>query len=296
MLGGMRWWVLLAGCSATAHIDLAFDVQLASQCQASVAPNNPPVPMSCNQLTLDCADHLLFRVRQDQDDKPGDIISSRCIDLAAVGHPRDLCALGNLKDPVSLIDSVPYGTTYIFQLAALRLQDPNGGCDNELKPPLRVFSGYSDPVLVDGKSHTMMVHLQSCGSCSDLPFMNGQDGAAASDMAILGASDLGSPLPDQAAPTDMVTMQVGDASPPSDGAAIVDAAPPDLTRLPDLSQPTDLVTPICPPGQMPSPYFSQGGAFCCPYPAPSTCKKPGDHCDTGGVALLPPGGCCAVCD
>jgi hypothetical protein len=95
-------WVVLAtlalGCAKTAHIDLVLDVRVDDQCM-STAPGNPPPPMSCGELTLDCADHVLFRVRAVMDGRPADIISSRCLGIEDVGRPRDLCALAALSAP-----------------------------------------------------------------------------------------------------------------------------------------------------------------------------------------------------
>jgi hypothetical protein len=259
------------GCS-NAHIDLRFDVALGTQCPMA-ALGNPSAPMTCGELTLGCATHLQFRVREVAEmDRPGNILSARCLDLAQAGRPRDLCQLEKLDNPLSLIDAVPHGTRFIFQLAALRVTDPDGNCDGET-PALRVFSGVSDPVLIDGEDHAVTVHLQSCGSCDNLP---GFDGGGQ-------AVDLGLFLTDLAmAPQDMNAA--------ADAAISVDLAGADFSH-PDMAE------PLCPAGQSPSEYFDQGGAQCCETPRPPGCLMPGADCGSGGVrALLPPGGCCAVCD
>jgi hypothetical protein len=277
----IRLWAILAlaaGCSETAHIDLKFDLSLDGQC-TNTAPGNPPVPMSCEQLTTDCADHLSFRVRKAEGNRPGDIINSRCISMQAAGNPRNLCQLVGLHDPVSLIDSVPDGTRFIFQLAALKLLDPNGGCDSDSPAPLRVFSGFSDPILVDGSDHQATLHLTTCGSCANLsPGAAPDGGVSASD---LGAFDLGTfPATDMgAAPYDFATS--ADAGAPPDGFIgftpdLGSPPPPDFSSLPDLSSPPDLTCPL-----------QQGTPGC---------MAPGDRCPDGTPALLPPGGCCAVCD
>jgi hypothetical protein len=54
------------------------------------------------------------------------------------------------------------------------------------------------------------------------------------------------------------------------------SSPPDLANPPDLSSSPDL-TPVCPPQATPG------------------CMAPGDRCPDGTPAILPPGGCCAVC-
>jgi hypothetical protein len=56
-----------------------------------------------------------------------------------------------------LIDSVPSGTPFIFQLAALQLGDPAACCDDETLTPIRIFSGYSDPIVSDAR-RTNKVH------------------------------------------------------------------------------------------------------------------------------------------
>jgi hypothetical protein len=199
---GMRGWVLLLMCGCSAHIDLKFQLLgVATDC-APAAVGNPSAPMTCDQLTLDCADHLLLRVRQAG---TTDIISSRCVPLR---QERDLCALEHLSDPISLIDSVPEGTRFYFQLAALHFNPATAnlpgttGCDDDSNPPIRVFTGTSNEVLIDGKDHTLDLMLTSCGSCGNLP------GQAASD---LGAH----PFPD-------MSQQASDLGFASDGAAIDD--------------------------------------------------------------------------
>jgi hypothetical protein len=260
--------MVFAGCE-NAHIDLRFDVALTNQCGAA-APGNPGAPMSCDQMTLDCATHLQLRVREVKDDKPGNVLSQRCHDLSRAGNPRDLCALGSLDNPLSLIESVPHGTRFIFQLAALRLFDPAGGdCDDEVHRPIRVFSGFSDPVLVDGNDHALTVHLSNCDSCGNLPIQQ-----PSSDLS-LAAVDLG--------------MAISDMSFPTDAFLPADGGPDFASPRPDLSE------RVCPIGQKESPYFPEG-ARCCDEPPPLGCKKPGDDCGDNTVALLPPGGCCAVCD
>lgn len=271
---GMRLWVLLFMCGCSAHIDLKFQLlQGATDC-APAAAGNPPVPMTCDQLTLDCADHLLLRVRQAD---TSDIISSRCVPLMA---ERDLCALEKLSEPISLIDSVPEGTRFKFQLAALHFNHATAslpattGCDDDTNPPIRVFTGTSNDILVDGKDHTLDLMLTSCGSCANLP------GSQASDLGFV-LHDMGQPASDLGAPSDMAFA--------SDGAIIQDLSGVDLVSLPDLTPPPDLAQSQC------HDYSSIGGGSCCPAPV-APCVEPGSLCNGGGHAQLPPGGCCATCD
>jgi hypothetical protein len=263
----------LAACQEVAHIDLRLRPSFDGQCEKS-SVGNPSPPRSCDELTLDCATHLQTRVRKYQNGAVTDIIGSSCVSIDAVGRPRTFCDLARRPEPLSLIDSVPLGTELVFQLRALSLVDANGGCDNEVDEPIRIFSGISDPILIDGKDHLAVLHLSTCGSCSDLP-SSPPDGGSQDASA---SSDLGATF-DLASPSD---------------AAVADAGtPPDLAP-PDLS-PRDLSTAVCPPGQVESPYYPYG-ARCCPVLPPSACPVPGSRCPDGTTALLPPGGCCAVCD
>jgi len=263
-------------CGCSAHIDLKFQLlQGGTGCDDSVA-GNPAAPMTCSQLTLDCADHLLLRVREYPST---DIISSRCVPLR---EERDLCALEQLSEPISLIDSVPDGTRFYFQLAALHFNRASAdlaattGCDDDNNPPIRVFTGTSNEILVDGKDHTLDLTLSSCGSCANLPGNQTSDlGLQIHDLAQMGFSDLGAP------PSDM-----GSAS---DAAFIPDLSGLDFTTLPDLTPPQDLAQSQC------HDYSSLGGGSCCPAPV-TPCVEPGSMCRGGGIAQLPPGGCCATCD
>jgi hypothetical protein len=270
LAGGMRWLVLLSLCGCnTAHIDLRFEL-LQGQTDCQSIPGNPPAPATCEQLTLDCADHLLLRVRDVSDN----IISSRCITLQ---DEPDLCALEKLKDPISLIDSVPSGTTFYFQLAALHYNPATGtkpktqSCDDEINPPVRVFTGNSQPVLVDGKSHTLDLMLTNCGSCANLP------GEGAPDLGAHPLSDLGQQANDMSFASDGGVSQ--DLAPPADGGTVQD-----LALIVDLTQP-----------QCVNDWSSIGGGSCCPATS-SSCLAPGSDCGHGVGAQLPPGGCCAICD
>src|SRR5262249_46522059 len=116
-----------------------------------------------------------------------------------------------------------------------------------------------------------------------------------SDLGINWTPDLGIPPSDASIPG----SDLGGAE---DGAQILDLTPPppDLTPAPpppDLTTPppADLSQSICPPGED-TRYFSQGGAPCCLISPPRSCLAPGTSCPDHTVALLPPGGCCAVCD
>jgi hypothetical protein len=267
--------VLCAACQETAHIDLRLLPTFDGQC-TSPSAGNPPPPQSCTALTLDCATHLQMRVRRYQNGAATDIIGSSCVSIDAVGRPRNFCDLATLAQPVPLVESVPFGSEIVLQLRGLLLVDLNGGCDNEDVEPIRIFSGVSDPIAIDGKDHVTPLHLSSCGSCADLP----GNVAPAADMVA-------------ANPPYDLSASLGDLGIIADGGA-PDLAPPDLAP-PDLLPPPDLAMPVCPPGQLESPYFPYG-ARCCPVLPPSQCAAPGSLCPDGTTALLPPGGCCAVCD
>ncbi len=278
--------VLLAGCTVAPQLSLHLDQDLQSQCQAasSVDPNPAP-PMTCEALTLDCADHVEFRLRSEtMSGAPGDILRSVCLSTAEMGSPQNFCDLVKLPHPVSLLNDAPNGTNLILELRALILSDPQGGCDDENPSPTLVFSARSTPLAIDGQSHNVSVRLNYCSACPYRPMDAGvvSDGAGpASDLAL--APDLSEPVEDAGAPSDMFS------------ASDLGSGPSDLGSPPDMSSPpADMSPGTCPPGEQVSPYYPQG-ALCCPASSSDPCPAPGSRCPSGDTALLPVGGCCAVC-
>jgi hypothetical protein len=62
-----------------------------------------------------------------------------------------------------------------------------------------------------------------------------------------------------------------------------------------LPPPCRLGGPCVPQNPACAPSVSPGGNVCCPRATSPACIAPGARCADGSTALVPPGGCCAVC-